>query len=46
MNANYKEYQLFLKFCYTKDESPFLENLRGYGVLMFFIAAGLFVLNI
>jgi hypothetical protein len=46
MNVNCKEYQVFLKFCYTKDGTLFLENLRGYGVLMFFIAAGLFVLNI
>jgi hypothetical protein len=46
MNIHSKEYQSFLKLCYTKDGTIFLQNLRGYGVLTFFIAAGLFVLNI
>jgi tetratricopeptide (TPR) repeat protein len=46
MNVNSKEYQSFLKFCYIKNNTPFLENLRGYGVLMCFIAASFLVLNI
>lgn len=46
MNAQHKDYQAFLKFCYTKDKTPFLENLRGYGVLMCFIAVSFLVLNI
>lgn len=40
------KYHQFLKGCYTNDETKILENLRGYGVLICFITAGLFVLNI
>lgn len=46
MNKTQKEYQQFLKLCYTKDGTPFLQNLRAYGVLICFVAAGLLVLNI
>jgi tetratricopeptide (TPR) repeat protein len=46
MNVNSKEYQSFLKFCYLKNNTPFLENLRGYGVLICFVAASILVLNI
>lgn len=46
MNSENKEYQQFLKLCYTNDELPILELLRGYGVLISFIAAILFLLNI
>ena len=46
MNVNSKEYQSFLKFCYIKNNTPFLENLRGYGVLTCFVAASFLVLNI
>ncbi|MFK7949383.1 MAG: hypothetical protein AB8G11_17460 [Saprospiraceae bacterium] len=41
-----KEYQQFLKMCHTKSETPFLQNLRGYGVLICLISAGLLILNI
>ena len=46
MNTVPKEYQQFLKLCFTKDGTPFLQNLRAYGVLIIFFAAGLLVLNI
>jgi tetratricopeptide (TPR) repeat protein len=46
MNVNSKEYQSFLKFCYIKSNTLFLENLRGYGVLICFVAASILVLNI
>jgi len=46
MNAMVKEYQQFLKLCYTKDGTPFLHNLRAYGVLICLISSGILVLNI
>ena len=46
MNSESKEYQEFLKLCYTNDELPILELLRGYGVLICFVSAVLFLLNI
>ncbi len=46
MNSEPKEYQQFLKLCYTNNEVPILELLRGYGVLICFISATLFLLNI
>lgn len=46
MNSEPKEYQQFLKICYTNNESPILELLRGYGVLICFVSAILFLLNI
>lgn len=46
MNIVTKEYQQFLKLCFTKNSTPFLQRLRGYGVLICFIAASIFVLNI
>ncbi len=46
MNTTSKEYQQFLKICYINHNTDFLKNMRSYGVLMIFVAAGLFVLNI
>lgn len=46
MNSVTKEYQQFLKRCYTKNGTTFLQNLRAYGVLIFAISAGILVLNI
>ena len=46
MSVVTKEYQQFLKRCYTKNSTPLLQNLRAYGVLICAIAAGVLVLNI
>lgn len=46
MDSEPKEYQQFLKLCYTDNELPILELLRGYGVLICFISAALLLLNI
>ena len=46
MNSITKEYQQFLKLCFTKNSTPLLQNLRAYGVLICSIAAGILVLNI
>ena len=46
MNSITKEYQQFLKLCYTRNNTAFLQNVRAYGVLICLIAAGFLILNV
>ena len=46
LKPNDKEYLRLFKRCVALDGAVFLKNMRAVGVLLFLLAAGLFVINI